>query len=210
MTEKDTQIASIPLAILLAHPDNPNQMSKANFNKLINNIERNGFYEPLIVRPHPQRQDHFEIINGHHRKQALEQLGYEKADCIVWDVDDRQVDIFLMTLNRLGGSDTLSKKIALLERLSQKADLKELSKLLPQSKKQIQQLTNLKLSQMPAKQVDNVFALPLVFFVSDEQKQIIEKAMLLVTSDKKTKAARNAEALVKIASEFLEGMAKRD
>jgi hypothetical protein len=52
--------------------------------------------------------------------------------------------------------------------------------------------------------------LPLVFFVSDEQKQIIEKAMLLVTSDKKTKAARNAEALVKIASEFLEGMAKRD
>ena len=96
---------------LEAHPDNPNQQSKANFCKLIRNVERTGRYEPILVRPHPEKENHFQIINGHHRRRALEKLGYEEADCIVWDVDDEQTDILLATVNRLCGTDKVRNAI---------------------------------------------------------------------------------------------------
>jgi len=73
-------------------------MSKANLAKLVRNIEQTGQYEPIIVRPHPQRKGCFQIINGYHRCHALTKLGYKTADCIVWDIDDKQTDILLATL----------------------------------------------------------------------------------------------------------------
>ena len=48
-------VRTIPLEKLIAHPDNPNRMSKVNFGKLVSNIERSGRYEPLIVRPWPNK-----------------------------------------------------------------------------------------------------------------------------------------------------------
>ena len=53
------KIQSIALDKLVAHPDNPNRMSKAKFAKLLRNIERTGRYEPLVVRPCPQKPDCF-------------------------------------------------------------------------------------------------------------------------------------------------------
>ena len=94
---------SIALDKLAAHPDNPNQQSKVNFAKLVRNIERTGRYEPLIVRPCPDKAERFQIINGYHRCHALAKLGYKTADCIVWDIDNEETDILLTTLNRLGG-----------------------------------------------------------------------------------------------------------
>ncbi|MCP4707039.1 MAG: hypothetical protein GY869_00310 [Planctomycetes bacterium] len=38
-------------------------------------IERGGCYEPLVVRVHPERAGCYQILNGHHRKKVLEQLG---------------------------------------------------------------------------------------------------------------------------------------
>ena len=48
-------------------------------------------------------------------------------------VDDEQVDVFLATLNRLGGRDVLDKRIALLARLREKSSCRDLAKLLPRS-----------------------------------------------------------------------------
>jgi len=67
-----------------------------------------------------ENRGRFQIINGYHRWQALRQLGYRRADVIVWDVDDHQADLLLATLNRLVGSDELSRKISLLKKLSKK------------------------------------------------------------------------------------------
>ena len=83
-------IHSIALDKLVGHPGNPNIMSSDKFGKLVRNIERTGRYEPLVVRPHPAKAGFFEIINGHHRSKALAKLGRERADCVVWDVDDAQ------------------------------------------------------------------------------------------------------------------------
>ncbi len=199
-------IQSIALNKLMPHPDNPNRMSKANFARLVRNIKRTGRYEPIVVRPHPTRKGRFEIINGHHRWKALAQLDYNRADCVVWQVSNEQVDILLATLNRLGGSDELGKKLALLKRLNKKLRTDELAKLIPQTAKQLEILTNLKKPSAAAKIMAKSFAAPLVFFMDDRQQQIVEDALSLAadTGEGKTKAAKKTTALVHIAQYFLD------
>jgi ParB/RepB/Spo0J family partition protein len=176
------QIKSIALDKLVAHPDNPNRMSKAKFVKLIRNIERTGRYEPLVVRPCPQKPDCFQIINGHHRCRALKELGYKTAEALIWKVNDQDTDILLATLNRLGGSDILDKKMALLKRLNKSAfdgRTAELAKLLPQTSNQIKRLTELAMSDC-RKAVENhksQILNPLVFFLSDKQQEVVAKAL---------------------------------
>jgi len=199
------EIQSIAIDKLVAHPDNPNRMSKANFAKLVRNIQRTGRYEPLVVRPYPFKPGYFQIINGYHRCQALEKLGYKQADAIVWDIDDQQTDILLATLNRLVGCDVLDKKLALLKRLNQQMDTKVLAKLLPQTAKQLEQLTHLKIPNMPAKINAKCLANPLVFFVNDKQQQTIEQALRLAEHNlnQSTRAAKRAAALTRIAQGYL-------
>ncbi len=143
------------------------------------------FSAGLQSRPDASRGDAvketgvFQIINGYHRWKALKQLGYKKADVIVWDVDDEQTDILLATLNRLGGSDVLAKKLALLKKLSSKINARELSKLLPNSAAQIKRLTGMKMPKVPAKAASENLPNPVVFFLNDKQQQIVEEALSL-------------------------------
>ena len=199
------QIEAIKLEKLKAHPDNPNRMSKANLCKLIANIERTGMYEPLIVRPHPETKDCYQIINGHHRCKALKHLGYKTADAVVWDVDDEQVNILLITLNRLQGSDQLGKKLELLKKLKAKIKPAELCRFLPQSKSQINKLTCLEESLSTIKVTQTNFAEPIVFFLDEKQKDIVENALAIsqTSSTQKSKAARRADAIVKVAADFI-------
>ena len=139
-----TKISHIPLDKLVPHPGNPNRMSRANFEKLVRNIERTGRYEPLVVRPCPGQRGFFQIINGHHRCEALRRLGHETAEAVVWNVDDEQTDILLATLNRLQGRDTLDKKLALLRRLSVALEIRQLAQLLPQTRGQLDRLVHAK------------------------------------------------------------------
>jgi len=199
-------IQSIPLDKLLAHPLNANKMSEQTFKKLLRNIERTGLYEPIVVRPHPKTKDSFQIINGHHRAKALNILGQDTANCVVWDVDDNEAAILLMTLNRLQGSDNLEKKIQLLNKLKEQYKTGQLTKLLPQTKKQIEALANLKVPAVPSKADENVFARPLVFFVTPQQTEIIESAMSLAIEKvtAKTTAEKKAKALVLMAKEYVQ------
>jgi len=204
------KIKSIAIDKLTAHPGNANRMSRANFAKLVRNIEQTGRYEPLIVRPEPKRGGLFQIINGHHRCRVLKKLGYTAADCLVWDVDDEQTDILLATLNRLSGADEPVKKIELIKRLNAKLNTKQLAKLLPYPEKQIQRLVCLERSGAAVlKDIETkaqAFAEPLVFFVSASQRLIIEQALALAAENvnEKTGPARRAEALCAIAKRFVE------
>jgi ParB/RepB/Spo0J family partition protein len=205
------QVQSIALDKLVAHPDNPNRMSKAKFAKLVRNIERTGRYEPLVVRLCPRKPDCFQIINGHHRWRALKELGYKTAEALVWDVNDLDTDILLATLNRLGGSDVLDKKLALLKRLNNSAfdgRTAKLAKLLPQTSNQIKRLTELAISDC-RKAVENhksQILNPLVLFLNNKQQEVVAKAQLAAMSEieeNQTKALKNAAALTYIAQEFI-------
>lgn len=200
-----TVIRHIRLDRLVPHPDNPNRMSRANFQKLVRNIERAGRYEPLIVRPCPARRGFFQILNGHHRCEALRQLGRTTAEAVVWKIDDEQTDIFLATLNRLTGRDILEKKLTLLRRLSGRIPLRKLARLLPQTLGQIERLTAAPPLVRSIPKKATAVAVPMVFFVEDGQQQRIEEALSAAgtSSDGRTRAARRAAALTQMAVQFL-------
>lgn len=198
-------LTTIALKRLLAHPDNPNRMSKANFAKLVHNIEQTGLYEPLVVRPHPKKANAFQILNGHHRCQALRKLGYETAQAVVWDVDDEQADIMLTTLNRLTGRDILAKKSALLRRLSRGTSTRDLAKRLPYTGAQLQRLADFKPPSTAGRTNSEAFAVPMVFFVNKTEQRAIEEALALAqTSSEGTRAVRRAAALVHLAKDFVD------
>ena len=223
-TRIENRVTSIPIDKLTAHPGSPNRMSKRNFARLVRNIERTGLYEPLVVRPCPSgnchscesrnpdagghtKHDCFQIINGHNRWLALRQLGCQTADAVIWDVDDAEADVLLCALNRLKGSDVLKKKITLLKRLNCNMNARELARLLPFTRSQIEKLKNLKVPSAPAEVSAKSFAAPMVFFLNDAQQQIVAKALASVqeTQNEKTKAAGNAAALAYIAQRFFKG-----
>jgi len=206
-TKLKNQVTSIPIEKLVAHPDNPNRMSKGNFARLVRNIRRTGRYEPLVVRPCSRRRGFFQIINGHSRWRALGELGYETAEAVVWELDDHESRVLLATINRLGGSDVLDKKIAVLNRLEDQMHSAEMAKLLPLSRTQIERLTAIgaqRLSRIKPARAE--FATPLVFFVNNGQKKTIENALSLARkrSGGKTRAARNAAALAEIAERMMQ------
>jgi ParB-like chromosome segregation protein Spo0J len=217
----ENRLTSIPIDRLVAHPGSPNRMSKRNFARVVRNIERTGRYEPLVVRRCPAKNCHscgsrnpetsgqtkhgcYEIINGRNRWPALKQLGYEAVDAVVWDVDDAETDMLLCSLNRLGGSDVLDKKLALLERINSRMDAREMAKLLPFTRSQIEKLKDMRVPSAPARVDGKSFAVPMVFFVSGEQQLIIAEALASTEAgSEKTKAARNAAALTEMAKCFI-------
>jgi ParB family chromosome partitioning protein len=204
-------LESIPLEKLTANPANPNRMSKSNFTKLTAHIERTGRYEPIVVRPHPQEQDKYEIINGHHRCEALRKLGRPNAQCIVWGVDEYEADLLLATLNRLSGRDDLHKRSELISKLAGRLDpdISGLLRLLPESKKQIERLKQLAMRTKsilqltkPSKQL----ATAVVFFLTDEQKVLLDKALAKAAKNLSTdlpSARRKTEALMEIVKFFM-------
>jgi hypothetical protein len=198
------QIRQIALSRLVAHPDHANRMSRAAFAKLMGHIKRTGCYEPLVVRRHPRQRGCFQIIHGHHRCEALRRLGCEKAQAIVWNVDDEQTDILLSTLNRLTGRDMLDRKLAILRRLCARRPLRELAKLLPQTRGQLERLTGARPLGGAKRSKTYAFAVPMVFFVDEQQQATIESALASVVSQSQatTKAARRAAALAQLASAF--------
>ena len=203
-TKDRNRVTRIAVDNLVPHPGNPNRMSKRNFAKLVHNIERTGRYEPLLVRPCPKKTGLFQIINGYHRWKALRQLGYEAVDAVVWDIDDEDADILLATLNHLGGSDVLEKKLTLMGRLYQYMQARDLAKLLPHTAGQIHRLAHMNSGRVPSiKPAKPVFAHPVVFFLSDAQREIVEKAFSNVREHKneRTRAARNAAALTYMAQQ---------
>ena len=75
----------IPLTHLHADPRSANCMSEERLAKLAENIRQTGQMQPLTVRPHPKKKDQYIIVDGHYRKEVLEQGGQSEAPCIVWN-----------------------------------------------------------------------------------------------------------------------------
>jgi len=194
-------IRCIPLNKLEAHPDNANRMSRANLAKLVRNIELTGHYEPLVVRPHPRRRGRFQIINGYHRFEALTRLGCDTAEAVIWHVDNEQTDLLLATLNRLEGRDMLEKKLTVLRRLCRKKPIHDLAKLIGQTPGQLQRLMSKNLQTKDTRCRQPLYAVPLVFYVSTDQQQLIEQALApaVAASSETTRAAKRAAALSDLA-----------
>lgn len=199
-----SELKEIELGKLAGHPDNPNRLSGAMMGKLAASIKRTGKYQPLVVRP--LGDGDYQIINGHHRKKVLEKMGVERAECLVWDVDEDEGRLLLMSLNRLGGSDDAGAKKRLLEKLSRKMPAGEISKLIPDSKGQVEKLVNMKKVTLAKPREVECSVEAMVFFVDGEQKGLIEEALGEFALDENVKNGSKAKAagLAGICEYYLE------
>jgi len=167
------EIESIELGKLLDHPLNANVMSVEQLLKLRRQIGGSGRYEPLVVRRHPSKAGFYELLNGHHRRRVLAQLGHERASCVVWEVSDEEALMLLATLNRLCGQDDPHLRGRLLEELGRTKDMEQLRKVLPETEEKLRKL--LSLGSGPRVASGTVGPMPeaMTFFVMADEKAVI-------------------------------------
>lgn len=176
----------LALDLLDAHPDNANAMSPELLEKLIAHIQETGNCPPLIVRPHPEHHGRYQLLDGHHRAIALRKLEHTHAACEVWEVDDDQATMLLLTLNRLHGEDDPHQRGMLLKRLSQHMDLDALASKLPEDAQRISRLVALTTpppQPAPPRDVDD---LPhaVTFFLNAHQRRALFAKLRDVESDR--------------------------
>ena len=91
-------LVEIPLAALVAYSKHPfKPYAKNKLDALIKSIEDNGLQQPIIVRPLPSGK--YEILAGHNRVTAYQDIGYDKIPAIIVDVNDDQAAIIVVETN---------------------------------------------------------------------------------------------------------------
>lgn len=174
------------------HPDNANVMAEDALDALANHIKRTGRYPPLIVRPHPDHADRFQLLDGHHRAMALRRLDHTEAQCDVWDVDNAAADELLLTLNRLRGEDDPTRRARLLQRMRDRLDLSEMARRLPEDARRIERLIAT-LSPPPkpaAPPALDGMPQPLTFFVTSGQRRAVLARLASIDADRTTALLR--------------------
>jgi ParB family chromosome partitioning protein len=65
------------------HPFEVYGKEDQRFTDMVESIRTNGLYEPIIVRPHPEKEGEYEILSGHNRVNAAKGAGLEKIHAII-------------------------------------------------------------------------------------------------------------------------------
>jgi ParB family transcriptional regulator, chromosome partitioning protein len=205
------RLLSIPLERLHAHPGNANRMDPETFEKLRENMRREGKYPPVIVRPHPQKPGEFQILDGHNRSEVERQNSAASVLCYVWDCDDRAALLLLSTLNRLHGEDIPMKRAELLAELNSLVSIDEMALLLPEDEAAITDMLGLLdldvdslLAELERAASSSGTGLRSVTFaVSADEEMLVEEAIAKARGGMSGKNRRGA-ALVAICEAYLE------
>jgi len=200
------RIVELPVSALTPNPWNPNRVPPDLYAKLRAYIEREGFVEPLVVRP---KDDRFEILGGFHRSKIAGELGYETVPCVVVDLDDRRAKILSVNLNELKGQSLPALMAELIHDLSRDLSLEDLASQLPWDAAQLadfQELLKIPdglLEQLEedAARMERERPRVVSFVLSPEQEQIVEEAVAKALGD--VVATSRGAALTKMASTYL-------
>jgi ParB-like chromosome segregation protein Spo0J len=215
MERKEKRIGPRMIALddLIPHPLNANIMPDDLREKLRAHIKRTGRYPHIIVRPHPDQPEKYQVLDGHHRLVILRELGHAEARCDVWDVGDHEAKLLLATLNRLEGQDAPMRRAQLIHELLGEMSLDDLAGLVPETGRQLQELHALlefpadeiaALLEEQAEEEEKVLPRVMSFVVTPDQEKLIEQAVELA-SDGTPGRDRRARGLVNLATGFMEG-----
>ncbi len=82
---------TVPIQILHAGRYQPRRTMDAEaIDALAQSIGEKGVLQPILVRPHPDKQDHYEIIAGERRWRAAQKAGVHDMPAIVRDLTDAE------------------------------------------------------------------------------------------------------------------------
>ncbi len=86
-----------------ANPWNPNVQSDVVARATRESLQRFGFVEPVLLRPHPEITGEWEIINGEHRWTEAQALGYTDIPTVIEDLTDDEAKKLTVVLNETTG-----------------------------------------------------------------------------------------------------------
>ena len=135
------ELMNLRLERLQDAPWNPNRMDEATLKRLIESMTRFGMVQNLVVRPIGEGD--YEVLSGNQRLQALKELGYAKAPCVVVEVDDVHARLLAQALNRIQGEDDLGLKAELVREILESLPEEEVLSLLPETTESLQALSSL-------------------------------------------------------------------
>lgn len=194
----------LPLEALVPNRQAPNRMSRMFAKKLRRNIKQVGLYETLTVRPHPLMKGKFELLNGHARLEALRGLGADSAKCEVWQVAEREAQLFLAILNKLKGSDVPELRMKLLLDLLQRYPKEELASRVPETVAYPAKLEGLPAAAETEEQKAPKLKPDVIivnFYLTSEQHRVVSTALDDILQ--KFGLSDSAEALVKMAQLYV-------
>lgn len=187
------ELQEFALDCLRPHPQNSNVMPEALLKKLADHLDETDRYPPVIVRPFPESAEAdpsgagdstgrdaatraYQIIDGHHRVEALRRIGRASARCVVWDVDDAGALLLLATLNRLQGQDDPRKRAVLVGQLHEHLDLKALSARLPEDRDRLRKLMRMNEGMPTPRPPQTLGEMPVAvhFFMLPAERRAVE------------------------------------
>ena len=125
---EELTVSEIGVEKLTPNPWNPNRMSDEMRAKLKAYLEREGFVEPLVVRP---LGEGYQILGGFHRWEIAKELDYKTVPCVIVDLDDKRAKILSVNLNEMKGQSLPSLLGSLIHDLSKELTLEDLETQLP-------------------------------------------------------------------------------
>lgn len=95
------QHGTVKIDLLVPNPENPNKMSKRQFNMLVDNLQRVGLTDPILVKP--LEDGRYLIVGGEHRWKAAKFLEYTEVPVTIVDLDEDEVRFQTMRHNLIKG-----------------------------------------------------------------------------------------------------------
>ena len=183
----DTRLVEVGL--ILRHPKNPNELERAQADKIRKSIRESSLYPILIVRSLEAsvrlRTEHaqgmVELLDGEHRLDMLLDENYTEVMCAVWPgVTDWKADYYLATLNH-GGKDNETKRAALIRDLLSEKSIDELVASLPDDDAKLRRMMEVTDKAMDkargSMKAPDMDASPLTVFCSKDDLAKIKRAI---------------------------------
>jgi len=93
---ENLKVAVVPVESLSQRRENYRAMNAQEKEALQSSIKKFGFQSLIAVRPH---EGGYQIIDGHHRKEALEKLGQKFVPVAIIDREDTEIDLAMLSFN---------------------------------------------------------------------------------------------------------------
>jgi len=201
------EFSLIPTESLSPNPWNPNAMDPADFRKLKAEIKERGFKGAVLARPHPPG---YQIVDGEHRWRIARELGLAEVPCMVSQMDEREARIKTLQMNGLRGENNPDALARLLSDLRDYFSADELSKCLPWSSEEINQIVAAAAKDAPEclvkTSLDSSFSAPTYelfhLVLTGGQTAAVEKALQLALDN--CSLTGRGDALAEVCGHYIE------
>ncbi len=177
------KVTEINLSDLREAPWNPNVMDPDMTKHLNAAIIQFGLVENLVVR---QIEDGtYQVLSGNQRFRVIRDLGYEKAPCVVVELDDARAMLLAQALNQIQGEDDPGLRAELMRNVLSDLTEEEVLIVLPETVESLNELASFGQGDMAAglvawNKLQSTRLQHLTFQLTKIQKVVVERALAQV------------------------------